>query len=151
MPGSPTSDAAAGRGRRRRRPTASQLRTLRILVARLVVAALISSVLVASALSGCMSAGRGVVPPDLVGAWRGEAAPDRSPGNGSWCYEFASDGRYRAWPESAPSAVNAGTVVVDHTTIWFSNGGAPVSSTWSLSDGVLLLDGKRFVRAPEKR
>jgi hypothetical protein len=39
-------------------------------------------------------------------------------------------------------------VVVDHTTIWFSNGGAPVRSTWTVSDDVLLLDGERFVRAP---
>ncbi len=116
-------------------------RTPRI-TGRLIVAVLVATV-VTAALAGCAGDGRGVVPAGLVGVWRGGAHS-----NGSWCYQFSADGTYRAWPERSPGTMNAGTVIVDHTTIWFSNGGAPVRSTWTVSDGVLLLDGKRFVRAP---
>ena len=44
--------------------------------------------------------------------------------------------------------MTTGTVVVDPDTMLFSNGGAPVRLTWSLADGVLLIDGQPFVRAP---
>jgi hypothetical protein len=51
--------------------------------------------------------------------------------------------------------VNAGTVVIAGGdslspaggTITFSNGGAPVTATWSLSNGLLLLDGQTYVHA----
>ena len=118
------------------------MRTPRI-ADRLIAAALVATV-VTTALAGCAGAGRGVVPAGLVGVWRGGAHS-----NGSWCYQFSADGTYRAWPERSPGTMNAGTAVVDDTTIWFSNGGAPVRFTWTVSDGVLLLDGKRFVRAPQ--
>ena len=111
--------------------------------ARLVVVVLVVVTVVAAAPS--TGGGPGVVPPPRGGVWRGGAHS-----NGTWCYQFSGDGTYRAWPERSPGAMNAGTVVVDQTTIWFSNGGAPVRFTWSVSDDVLLLDGRRFVRAPDR-
>jgi hypothetical protein len=116
------------------------VRLLRVLGRALVVVLLAAAVTTAS--SACLEADRGLVPPELVGVWRGG-----NHSNGSWCYEFSTDGTYRAWPERAPGAMNTGTIVVDHTTIWFSNGGAPVRSAWSLSQDVLLLDGQRYERA----
>lgn len=112
-------------------------RILRFAVGRVLVVAVVVAVV-----AGCAFAGREAVPVALVGLWRGGAHT-----NGEWCYEFSSDGAYRAWPLRGTGTVNAGTVVVDDTTILFSNGGAPVRSTWSVSDGVLFLDGQRYVRA----
>lgn len=95
------------------------------------------------ALPACLDADRGPVPPALIGVWQGGAHT-----NGDWCHEFSADGTYRTWPVRAPGAVNTGTVVVDRDTLLFSNGGAPVRLTWSLANGVLLLDGQIYVRAP---
>jgi hypothetical protein len=47
--------------------------------------------------------------------------------------------RRRPWP--------IGSVVVDDASITFSNGGAPVTATWSLFNGLLLIDGAGYVRA----
>ena len=112
----------------------------RCVVAR-VLAVLLAGVVLASA-PACTSPDRGLVPPELVGVWQGGAHT-----NGPWCFEFATDGTYRAWPQRAPGAMNAGTVVVDGTTMLLSNGGAPIRATWSLANGVLLLDGQIYVRA----
>ena len=81
------------------------------------------------------------VPAGLVGVWKGG-----SHSNGPWYYEFSADGGYRTWPVAAPGVPTTGTVVVDGSSITFSNGGAPVTATWSVSNGVLLLDGQRYAR-----
>jgi hypothetical protein len=78
----------------------------------------------------------------LIGRWRGG-----SHRNGPWFYELAADGEYRTWPERGPAPVNTGTVFVAGSSITFSNGGAPVTATWSMDDGVLVLDGQRYLRA----
>ena len=114
----------------------------RFAVGRGLVVAVVAVITVA--LAACGGPGRGPVPGALVGLWRGGAHS-----NGAWCYEFSADGAYRAWPEGAPDAVNEGTVVVDDATITFSNGGVPVTSTWSLANGVLLLDGQRYGRVAD--
>jgi hypothetical protein len=98
--------------------------------------------LAVAAFTGCVSTDDARVPAALVGRWNGG-----SHSNGDWNYEFSADGGYRAWPAASPSTVNTGTVVVDDTTITFSNGGAPVTSTWSLSNGLLVLGGSDYVRA----
>jgi hypothetical protein len=98
--------------------------------------------LAAAAFTACASSDRGPVPPTLVGVWHGG-----SHSNGDWYYEFSADGRYRAWPARSPGTVNTGTVVVTATTMTFSNGGVPVTSTWSVSDGLLVLDGTVYERA----
>lgn len=90
----------------------------------------------------CADLDRGAVPRELVGVWLGG-----DHGNGPWCYEFSADGTYRAWPQRAPGAMNSGTVVVDEAIIWFSNGGAPVRQSWSVSGDVLQLGAERFLRA----
>jgi len=114
----------------------------RVLVGWALVAALVAVFV------GCASASRGAVPAALVGRWKGG-----SHSNGQWFYEFSADGRYRTWPERNPDTVNTGTVVVaggdspGGGAITFSNGGAPVTSTWSLSNGSLLLDGQTYVHA----
>ena len=97
---------------------------------------------VAALVTGCAGTHRTTVPPALVGRWKGG-----SHGNGPWYYEFSDGGDYRVWPERDPGAVNTGTVEVDDTTMTFSNGGAPVTSSWSLADDRLLLDGAGYVRA----
>jgi hypothetical protein len=119
-------------------------RTPRALVGWALVVALIAVFV------GCASTARGAVPAALVGRWKGG-----SHSNGQWFYEFSADAGYRTWPERSPAAVNAGTVVIaggdslspGGGSITFSNGGAPVTSTWSLSNGVLLLDGQTYVHA----
>jgi hypothetical protein len=107
---------------------------------------LLSGVLVVAigtaAFTGCASTDRSTVPPALIGRWLGG-----SHGNGQWYYEFAHDGGYRAWPAGSPDTVNVGSVVVDDDSITFSNGGAPITATWSLSNGLLLIDGDGYVRA----
>lgn len=97
---------------------------------------------VAALVTGCAGPHPTTVPAALVGRWKGG-----SHGNGPWYYEFSDGGDYRVWPERDPGAVNTGTVEVDDTTITFSNGGAPVTSNWSLADDRLLLDGAGYVRA----
>jgi hypothetical protein len=108
---------------------------------RLVVCAVVALALVGATFAGCTSTRRAAVPAALVGVWKGG-----SHGNGPWFYEFSADGGYRTWPERDPATVNRGTVDVDGADITFSNGGAPVTSTWSLSNGVLLLDGQTYAR-----
>lgn len=118
-------------------------------IPRLVVSAVLVLALAAATFAGCTGTRRASVPAALVGVWKGG-----SHSNGPWYYEFAADGGYRAWPESGPGVATVGTVAVDGGdslppgggAITFSNGGAPVTSTWSLSNGVLLLDGQRYVR-----
>lgn len=108
---------------------------------RVVVCAVLVLTLVGATSAGCASIRRAAVPAALVGLWRGGAH-----GNGPWFYEFSADGGYRTWPERDRGTVNAGTVAVDGADITFSNGGAPVTASWSVSDGVLLLDDQRYVR-----
>ena len=96
-------------------------------------------VLVAVAIAGC--AGTGRTPAALVGRWKGG-----SHSNGPWYYEFSVDGGYRTWPQRSSGTLNEGTVVVVDDRITFSNGGAPVTMTWSTTDGELVLDGQRYVR-----
>jgi hypothetical protein len=93
-------------------------------------------------LVGFASTVRAGVPAGLVGRWKGG-----SHSNGPWYYAFSSDGEYRAWPVRSPGTVNTGTVFVAGHAITFSNGGAPVTMTWSLSGGTLVLDGDTYVRA----
>ena len=114
----------------------SPLGTSRVLVDRTLVLALVTA-----ALTGWAGAAQRPVPPELVGVWHGGAHADRH-----WTYELSADGGYRAWPAANPAAVSAGTVVVDGTTITFSNGGAPVSETWSAPGGRLVLDGDTYTR-----
>ena len=117
------------------------------------------SLVVLVAVAGC--AGTSRTPAALVGRWKGGSHT-----NGPWCYEFAADGTYRAWPArvsrhstcacapssvpqdpcSDPGPINEGTVVVVGAQITFSNGGAPVTMTWSTADRELVLDGQRYVR-----
>ena len=109
---------------------------------RIVVCAVLVLTLVGATFAGCTGIRRAALPAALVGLWRGGAH-----GNGPWFYEFSADGGYRTWPERDPGTINGGTVAVDGTAITFSNGGAPVTTSWSVSNGVLLLDGQRYVRA----
>ena len=109
---------------------------------RLVVCVVLVLALVGATFAGCAGTMRAAVPAALVGLWKGG-----SHGNGPWFYEFSPDGNYRTWPERDPRTINAGTVVVDDTTITFSNGGAPVTSTWQLAGGRLVLDGQSYLRA----
>ena len=112
-------------------------------ILRLVVSGVLVVALVATAAASCTrSDARSLVPPVLAGGWQGGVH-----GNGPWYYEFTLDGRYRTWPVRRPESVNAGTVRVDAATITFSNGGVPVTETWSLSHDVLVLDGSRYLRA----
>jgi hypothetical protein len=97
--------------------------------------------LVAAALTGWAGAAQRPVPPELVGVWHGGAHADRH-----WDYAFSADSSYRAWHVANPAAASTGTVVVDGTTVTFSNGGAPVSETWSASGGRLVLDGDTYTR-----
>jgi hypothetical protein len=114
----------------------SPLGTSRVLVDRTLVLTLVTA-----ALTGWAGAAQRPVPPELVGVWHGGAHAGRH-----WDYAFSADGGYRAWPVANPAAVSTGTVVVDGTTITFSNGGAPVSEEWSTSDGRLVLDGDAYTR-----
>ena len=102
----------------------------------------LAGALVAVLVAACASSVRAAVPAALVGLWKGGAHS-----NGLWYYEFSADGGYKTWPETTPGVVSTGTVAVDDTTIAFSNGGAPITARWSLSDDVLLLDEQRYVRA----
>lgn len=115
---------------------------LRGRLVRLVVGVVLVGALVGSAFAACASTGSGAVPAALVGRWKGGAHI-----NGPWVYEFSADGTYRTWPESSPGTMNTGTVLVAGRDITFSNGGAPVTATWSLSDGLLVLDGQTYVHA----
>ena len=111
----------------------------------LVGGALVVTVVVATVVAlvtGCAGPHPTTVPPALVGRWKGG-----SHGNGPWYAEFSAAGDYRVWPARSPGAVNTGTVEVDDTTMTFSNGGAPVTSSWSLAGDQLLLDGAGYVRA----
>ncbi|MDT7579921.1 MAG: hypothetical protein QOK35_1185 [Pseudonocardiales bacterium] len=117
---------------------------------RLVVGVVLVCALVGAAFAACASTDRGAVPAALVGRWKGGAHI-----NGPWVYEFSADGGYRTWPEGSPSTMNTGTVVVaggdspspGSGDITFSNGGAPITATWSLSNGLLVLDGQTYVHA----
>ena len=83
------------------------------------------------------------VPAALIGRWNGG-----SNHTGHWYYEFYPDASYQAWPaDDSSTVVLAGTFAVSGTTITFSNGGQPISSEWSVSDGLLYLDGFSYVRA----
>jgi hypothetical protein len=93
--------------------------------------------LVTAAFTGWAGTAHRTVPPELVGAWHAAAA-------GHWNYRLTADGHYRAWSHGA---VNTGTFTADGTTITFSNGGAPVTGSWSVGDGRLVLDGDAYVRA----
>jgi hypothetical protein len=97
--------------------------------------------LLAAAFTGWASTPQAPVPAALVGVWHGGAHS-----NGHWYYAFSVDGRYRAWPEGDPGTVNTGRVAVDGTTVTFSNGGVPVTATWSSAQGRLVLDGDGYVR-----
>ena len=81
------------------------------------------------------------VPAALVGVWKGG-----SHSNGPWCYAFSADGGYRTWPVRSPDAANTGTIFIAGPAITFSNGGAPITATWSLADGRLVLDGEEYLR-----
>jgi hypothetical protein len=111
-------------------------------VRRLAVGAVLVLALVSATFAGRASTHRPPVPPALVGVWKGG-----SHSNGPWYYEFSADGGYRARPAEGPGAETAGTVEVEGASITFSNGGAPVTSTWSVSNGLLLLDGQTYARA----
>jgi hypothetical protein len=108
-------------------------------VPRFVVCVLVAA-LAAVLLAGCASTSR--IPAALVGRWKGGTHT-----NGPWFYEFDADGGYKAWPERSPQVVNEGTVFVVGSQITFSNGWAPVTERWSVSDTQLLLDGQRYRRA----
>jgi hypothetical protein len=83
------------------------------------------------------------VPAALTGRWNGGSNE-----TGHWYYEFDSVGHYRAWPSYADNPeVITGTVIVRPGTITFSNNGSPVTSRWSISGGLLYLDGFSYVRA----
>ena len=110
-------------------------------VPRSVVSVVLVVVLVVGALAGCASAGRTAVPAALVGRWKGGTHS-----NGPWFYDLSADGEYRTWPERDPETINTGTVLVAGNAITFSNGGAPVTATWSTANGQLLLDGQRYER-----
>ena len=99
-------------------------------------------VLVGVTFAGCAGAGRTALPAALVGRWKGGTHS-----NGPWFYDFSADGGYRTWPERSPDAINIGTAFVAGDAITFSNGGAPVTVTWSTANGQLLLDGQRYERA----
>jgi hypothetical protein len=109
---------------------------------RVVVDWTLVGALLTAAFTGWAGTAHRPVPPALVGVWSGG-----SHSNGHWYYEFSADGSYRAWPELGPGVVNTGRLVVDDTTITFSNGGAPVTVTWSSSEGRLVLDGDGYVRS----
>jgi hypothetical protein len=111
-------------------------------VPRLLVGVVLVLAIVGATFAGCASTDRGAVPAALVGRWKGG-----SHGNGPWFYEFSPDGAYRTWPERDPGTINTGTVMVAGSAITFSNGGAPITVTWSLSDGLLVLDGQTYVHA----
>ena len=108
---------------------------------RLAVSGVLVIVLVATAAASCTRNDRSLVPPMLVGRWKGGVHV-----NGPWYYEFTLDGRYRAWAAAGPAPANTGTVRVDAATITFSNAGAPVTETWSVARDVLVLDGHRYLR-----
>jgi hypothetical protein len=110
-------------------------------VFRLLVGVGLVLAIVGATFAGCASTDRGAVPAALVGRWKGGAH-----GNGPWFYEFSADGAYRTWPERDPGTINTGTVMVAGSAITFSNGGAPITATWSVSDGLLLLDGQSYAR-----
>ena len=110
---------------------------------RFVVGVVLVLALVSATFAGRVSTHRpSPVPPALVGVWKGG-----SHSNGAWYYEFSVDGGYRARPAEGPGPETTGTVEVEGTSITFSNGGAPVTSTWSVSNGLLLLDGQTYARA----
>ena len=111
-------------------------------IRRFVTAGTFVAILVAATVTACASSVRAAVPDALVGLWKGGAHS-----NGPWYYEFSADGGYRARPAEGPGAETTGTVEVEGTSITFSNGGAPVTSTWSVSNGLLLLDGQTYARA----
>jgi len=112
------------------------------LIPRFLVSAVLVVALVGATFAGCASTGRTAVPAALVGRWKGG-----SHSNGPWFYEFSADGGYRTWPEGSPDTTNEGTVFVAGTAITFSNGGAPITATWSLANGLLLLDQQSYMRA----
>jgi hypothetical protein len=111
-------------------------RILRIVVGWTIVVGLVAVFV------GFASMGHTGVPVGLLGRWKGGAHS-----NGPWYYAFSADGEYRTWPVRGPGTVNAGTVFVAGRVLTFSNGGAPITATWSLSGGTLLLDGETYVRA----
>ena len=110
-------------------------------VPRLLVGVVLVVALVGAAFAGFASSDRGALPGVLVGRWKGGSHL-----NGPWVYDFSADGGYRTWPERSPGTMNTGTAVVAGSDITFSHGGAPITSTWSVSDGVLLLDGQSYAR-----
>ena len=120
-----------------RSPTGARWALVGVALAVTVVVAAVFALVAA-----CGSIHGKAVPPALVGRWKGGEH-----GNGPWYYEFSDHGDYRTWPERTPEAINTGTVEVDETTITFSNGGAPVTSSWLIADDRLLLDGAAYVRA----
>jgi hypothetical protein len=83
------------------------------------------------------------IPAELVGRWNGGSNE-----TGHWYYEFNAAGQYRAWPAYVDNPqVIGGTAVVRPNTITLSNGGSPVTFQWSISGGILYLDGFSYVRA----
>jgi hypothetical protein len=85
---------------------------------------------------------RSPVPAELVGRWNGGSNE-----KGHWYYEFYPNSTYRAWPSNDNSRVLTGVFSVNGNQITFSNYGSPVTSTWSVSDGLLFLDGFSYVPA----
>ena len=81
------------------------------------------------------------VPQKLVGRWNGgsNAAPE-----GHWYYTFYSNGQYQMY--NAQKGTYSGTFIVNGSQITFSNGGSPLTVTWSITydellGDVLFLDG----------
>jgi hypothetical protein len=86
---------------------------------------------------------QGAVPEELLGRWNGGSNE-----SGHWYFEFHSDGSYRAWPAYVDNpSVLEGEYSVSGTTLKLSNYGRPISVTWSISAGLLFLDGYSYVRA----
>ena len=86
---------------------------------------------------------RAAAPDELVGRWNGG-----SNAAGHWYLEFYSDGHYRTWPAYGENpSVLEGDYSVSGDTITLSNYGRPISATWSISAGLLFLNGYSYVRA----
>ena len=138
-----------GAHHRRPRDERRRVRAQRLVL--FLVGCAVVAALVGAALHGSAATYR-AVPAALVGTWKGGAHS-----NGPWCYAFSADGTYRAWParvasssqdpRSSPDAASTGTVFIAGPAITFSNGGAPITATWSLSGGRLVLDGQEYLRA----
>jgi hypothetical protein len=83
------------------------------------------------------------VPAELVGRWNGGSNE-----SGHWYFEFHENGYYRAWPAYVdnPSIIE-GEYSVSGQTITLSNYDHPIEVRWSISAGILYLNGYSYVSA----